>query len=279
MESGEESGDEHSEGDEDNARPSLRDLAEHVDERRSRSGEPRSFDADAGREGEDISDRPINEAREPERPIGPKPPDSKTEAIIELIGDASNILLLGPLLTPPDHDFCTRLSSGLSEDPENLLLVTLTESPDERIAVYQGFLDELPRRTQILSVGDSGQSATRETIQLDRGGSVTIETISDPTDLMRIGITISRILSGWDNEAEGTAVCFHSLTTLLQFAQDQKTVFRFVHVLRGRLQAAGVTAHFHMDGAAHDNQTVSTFRPLFDEVLTFDEDGTLHVEH
>lgn len=279
MESGEESGDEHSVGDGDNARPSLRDLAERVDERRTSSGEGRSVESDVGREGEAISDQHIHDFQESERPIGSEASDSKTEAIIELIGDASNILLLGPLLTPPDHDLCTRLSSGLPEDPENLLLVTLTESPDDRIAVYQGFLDELPRRTQILSVGDSGQSATRETIQLESGGSVTIETISDPTDLMRIGITISRILSGWDNENEGTAVCFHSLTALLQFAQDQKTVFRFVHVLRGRLQAAGVTAHFHLDGSAHDNQTVSTFRPLFDEVLSFEEDGTLHVEH
>ena len=271
--------DEASTSDGDDTHPSLRDLAERIEERRASKGENPTVNPDIGGGEEAVTDRYVPESRGAERPIDEWGTDPKTEAIIEVIGDASNLLLLGPLLTPTDHDLCTRLTTALPDDLDNLLLVTLTESPDERLSVYQGYLDELPQRTAILSVGDSTQSGSKETVHIENGGEVTIETISDPSDLMRIGITISRILSGWGTDGGNTAVCFHSLTALLQFAPDQKAVFRFVHVLRGRIQAAGVHAHFHMEDGAHDPQTVSTFRQLFDEVLAFEEDGSLHVDH
>lgn len=278
MDSGDGPSDEPSTSDEDGAHPSLRDLVEKVDERRASKGKPPDFDPELPREGDSITERFTPESTEPKRQMEEFGTDPKTEAIIEVLGDASNLLLLGPLLTPADHELCSRLTTALPHDLDNLLLVTLTESPDERVAVYQGYLDQLPRRTTVLRVGDSTSSA-RETIHIDDGGTVTVETISDPTDLMRIGITISRILSEWADTGGDTAICFHSLTSLLQFATESKTVFRFVHVLRGRLQSMGAYAHFHMDAAAHDTQTVSTYRPLFDEVLTFEEDGTLHVDH
>lgn len=251
--------------------PSLRDLAEKV--RARRSGDRSPDTAGAG------GNRPAIDAEDLERSGEAFGVDPRTEAILEVLGKPRNLLLLGPLLSPTDYDLCTKLTQALPDHPDNLLLVTLTESPDERLQVLRGYFDELPKRTAVLNVGDSTRSGSRETISTDHGDAISIENISDPTDLMRIGIAMSKQLSEWADEGGETAVCFHSLTALLQFAEDPKTVFRFVNVLRGRVRSAGAYAHYHMDGGAHDERTIATFRPLFDEVLTFEEDGSIHVAH
>lgn len=266
--------------DEDGDPPSLDELVEKVNERRGRSvrgGESETEDATAAAGMSDAQSEPSHSV--PGWESHGFGTDPRTEALLEIVGEAGNLLVLGPLLCPAEYDICTKLTRALPDGLENLLLVTLTESPDERLNVFRGHLDDLPNRTAIINVGDSIRSGSRETVSTLGDGEITIETISDPTDLMRIGISISRQLSGWEGAVGPTAVCLHSLTALLQFADNPKSVFRFIHVLRGRIQSAGAHAHYHLDPGAHDEQLIRTFRPLFDEVLTYNEEGELHVEH
>lgn len=198
---------------------------------------------------------------------------AETDAVLALIEDASNVLLLGELVCPEEYDVCTKLLGA--QTPANLLLVTLTQSPEERLNVCRGFLGELPGETAIVSVGDSGASSP---IPVDGGDHVTVETIPDPTDLMRIGITISRRLSELEDPDAPTAVCFHSLTALLQLGGNQQSVFRFLHTLRGRVRAAGARAHYHLDDGAHDQELVSLLRPLFDVTLRVGDDGSVSLK-
>ena len=270
-------GDSDSSNDEDDDSPSLSNLVEKVNKRKGGNANGTTTTADDGDDGFVFGGSTGD--TEPERPIAEFGSDPKTEALIEVIGDAANILLLGPLLCPADHDLCTKLTTGIAGDPDNLLLVTMTQSPDERLNAIRGYLGDLPTNTAVLNIGDSTRSGKRETIATDDDGQITIETISDPTDLMRIGIAISKTLSNWADSGGDTVVCFHSLTALLQFVDDPKVVFRFIHVLQGQIRAAGATAHYHMDSGAHDDQVIATFRPLFDEVLTYTEDGSLTVQH
>lgn len=268
-----------SDGDSDNGddeSPSLANLVDKVNERRGNRAQRSAGDGEDAPPAEFGTTTEADD--EPERPIGSFGADPKTEAIIEVLGDATNILLLGPLLCPADYDLCTKLTTGLTNDPDNLLLVTNTQSPDERLNVMRGYLEELPTRTAILNVGDATRSGTRETITTDDDGQITIESISDSSDLMRIGISISKILSDWAERGGESVLCFHSLTALLQFVEDPKVVFRFIHVLQGQIRGSGATAHYHMDSGAHGEEVISTFRPLFDEILTFTEDGKLSVD-
>lgn len=269
-------------GNGDDESPSLSNLVEKVNQRRSGRSKRPTDDGDrsGGFEFNDASIESEPDAPDDiERPIGSFGADPKTEAIIEVLGDARNILVLGPLLCPADYDICTKLATGLTQDPDNLLLVTMTQSPDERLNVMRGYLGELPPRTAILNIGDATRSGTRETIKTADDGEITIESIADSSDLMRIGISISKFLSDWAEDGGSSVLCFHSLTALLQFVDDPKVVFRFIHVLQGQIRGSNATAHYHMDSGAHDDQTISTFRPLFDEVLTYTEDGKLSVEH
>lgn len=49
--------------------------------------------------------------------------------------------------------------------------------------------------------------------------------------------------------------------------------FRVLHVLRQQLSQSGVSAHYHLSTDARDEQTIATLTPLFDAVVTVNEQG------
>lgn len=205
--------------------------------------------------------------------------DPKTDALLEVLGDAANVLLSGPLVCPSEYEACTRLLGTAGPERQNALIVTFTESPDDRIDVCRGYLDEQPEQTVVLSVGDRVRSGTgAAAVNVTAGGPVRIEALPDPSDLVQLGMTISRYLSDWEAAEARSVVCFHSLTALLRFADDLREVFRFLHVLQSHVRETGARAHYHVEADAHDEETIATLRPLFDVVLTYDVDEPVSVE-
>jgi hypothetical protein len=213
---------------------------------------------------------------QPERSEDSFGPDAKTAAILELIGDAQNLLVMGPLHTPADYDLCTDLLAAQDDPPEQLLLVTFEESPDERLNVLEGHLGSLPDSIGILNVGDATRSGSQDIVSATGTGGIRVRNVRDATDIQRIGLGINKYLSEWDEGGE-TVLCFHSLTALLR-AVDSKSVFRFLNVLLGRVRSGNVRAHYHVDPDAHDEQTLGTYRPLFDETLRYGEDGSVEID-
>jgi hypothetical protein len=78
-----------------------------------------------------------------------------------------------------------------------------------------------------------------------------------------------------DAAAEGAplVVCFDSLTALADHA-GREAVFRFVHLLTGRLRSVAVpaSATFYLDPNAHDAEEVGTLATLFDRQLGATDD-------
>jgi hypothetical protein len=222
---------------------------------------------------ESIDETPLNRPDESDGRLGP---DAKTEAIIELTGDVQNLLLMRPSHSPADHEICANLLRPRDAPPEHLLLVTFEKSPDERLNILQGHLGMLPDSIAMLNIGDATRSGPTEIVTTTEDEGISVDNISDPTDVQRIGLAINKHLSKWDGDGE-TAVCFNSLTALLN-AADSETVFRFLNVLLGRIRSGEDRAHYHMDHGAHDNQILETYRPLFDEQLRVKEDGSVQID-
>lgn len=196
------------------------------------------------------------------------------------VATASNILLLASSLDSRDNDACLDLLTVTDPAQENVLSVTFTQSVTDRIQLWDSHVDERPAHTGIISIGEMTRSTsanTTTTLQPARGPLV-IETVSDPSDFTNLGMTISSFLSEWDDNDNQTRVCFHSLTALLQYAPLQR-VFRFLHILTGRVENSDAVAHYHMDPNAHDQQAVSTLTPLFDAVVEIDDDDEWSVRH
>mgnify|MGYP000406884056 CR=1 FL=1 len=99
---------------------------------------------------------------------------------------------------------------------------------------------------------------------------------SSPVDLTGIGIELSELLRALYQQRGVTQnrILLHSLSTLLMYS-DLQTVFRFLHVFTGRVQSADALGVFVVDSSAHDEQTVSTLKQLFDGIVTIreSEDG------
>jgi hypothetical protein len=271
-----------SEGDGTGSKPSLERLAKRVARRRDQ--EPPGSDSEDDEQAspnttpsEESEFRfPADEATTLRDDFGA---DAKTDALVDLVGDTPNLLLLGPVSCRADYDLCSKLIGTAGDDLANLLLVTYTESPDTRLDILEGHIRHSPGNVVVLSVGGSTRSRSGGTGQIGSGKSPTIETISDATNVQRLGITISQYIAEWGSTDGETLVCFHSLDPLLQAVEDTQRAFRFLNTLFGRIQSANAYAHYHMDPDAHDQETISTFRPMFDEIVTFDEEGTLQVDH
>jgi hypothetical protein len=183
----------------------------------------------------------------------------------DALSDASNVLLL----TPPDPGTAGRCIRHLTPPAtESALGVTYTQSPTDWLVRWRTESDV--DQGAVVAVGEVGGT---DTPQLPDGWWG--ERVTAPADLSGTGIALTNALA--DLESVGpTAVCFDSVTALLQYA-DVQSVFRFLHAVTGRVSSTDAVAHYHLDPAAHDEQTVATVRTLFDAVAEADAAGDLTV--
>lgn len=203
---------------------------------------------------------------------------STVAALDEVLGrpelrDASDVLVLGPMRRSLDDDVCRSFLCAGDGGPQNLLVVSLTLSARNRLEALRELGDDRPPTVTIVSATEEFRASTTETAgEEGEPDTVTVETVADPSDLTRLGLTISGAIAPWRDDGRHTRVCFHSLTALLQYADPQRT-FRFLHILQQRLAAVDAVTHYHMDADAHDEQTVATLRTLFDAVVEVSPDG------
>jgi len=177
-------------------------------------------------------------------------------------------LVLAPSLHDATDEACLNLLSTDDAAGQNVAWVTYTRSPDACIQDWLAHAGERPENMRFISVGETTRSTSAVSSAANGRGEV-VETLSNPNDLTGLGIKLSEILKEWARNDYPTTACFDSLTALLQYA-DLQTAYKFLHVLTGRFDAAGVTAHFHLDPDTCDDQTVSTLTSLFDTVVEFD---------
>lgn len=175
--------------------------------------------------------------------------------------EASNTLLYAPLGSSIDDAACVHLAESVPLADATFICITFTQTADDRLAVYRGHDCDRPRRTGVISVGVGGRSSAPTE-------SVRVMSVSNPNDLSRVGLTLSKYLGEVDDGP--TVVCLHSVTGLLQFVGRDRA-YRFLLTLKGELEAAGAAAHYHMDPEAHSAETEYTLRPAFDRVVDANE--------
>ncbi|WP_340100949.1 DUF7504 family protein [Salinibaculum salinum] len=185
---------------------------------------------------------------------------------------AANTLLLAPSLGSRGRNAGMELLARTPPEQTNVLAVTYTESPSEFVDRWNERVGTDPSRGGIVAVG---QSESR----IDNS-SWAVRNVENPSDLTGVGIELSELLSGMANASgddEHIAVSFHSITSLLQYADVQRA-FRFLHVVTGRVKTVGGVGHYHIDPEAHDRKTLATLKGLFNAVAEIDEDGNWDIQ-
>ncbi|MGB9964446.1 DUF7504 family protein [Halobacterium hubeiense] len=159
-------------------------------------------------------------------------------------GDADGAAVL--VLASPVDAAATRVCTDRLADADAAVAVSLRRAPADWRAARG---DRLPPTRFVAAEPHAGSA----------------HAVSTPGDLTGVGIGVSECLRAFPDDAE-PAVCVDSLTTLLQFAEADRTR-RFLQVLGGRVRAAGGTLHCHADPAAHEDAALERLAGLFDGVL------------
>lgn len=199
----------------------------------------------------------------------------------EELAGAPNVLLKAPALGDEDGQACSSLLSAVPQDEADVLCVTFNQTPDARLEHWRasgGPTDPANLGFVVVGEGVRSAAAAEPFATMPAGDDLgpTVVSVSSPADLTGIGIKLGNFFSDWADDGNQLLLCFHTLTTFLQYA-DLRTVYRFVHVLTGRIRANGGRAHYHLDPSAHDERTVNSLLALFDAVVERDVDGSWQV--
>lgn len=174
----------------------------------------------------------------------------------------TNVLVLAPSLSTEKGDTCLNLLAAGSREQLDVLRITYSASPQELVDQWQTKYGELPGRMGIVIVGDqAGLTATSDDELPDR----VFVTTANPNDITGLGMRLNNYLTDVEPDSQ-LVVCFDSLTELLQFADVQST-FKFLHMFAGQLREVDAVGHFHLDPGAHEPQTISRLKPVFDDAV------------
>jgi KaiC/GvpD/RAD55 family RecA-like ATPase len=181
------------------------------------------------------------------------------------VDPGTNVLVEGPPMSGKRELGLDVLARG-SRDGEGVIVVTTKDSADRVIEDYAGHVEGVE---PVIAVVDC---VTKQQGMGTATESDLVRYASSPVDLTGIGIELSELLRALYQQRNITRnrILLHSLSTLLMYS-DLQTVFRFLHVFTGRVQSADALGLFVVDSSAHDEQTVSTLKQLFDGILTVRE--------
>jgi len=183
------------------------------------------------------------------------------------LDDASSVLVLAP--SGGGHaETCVDLLRPTSAGSANLLFVSLTGQPQVRLAEWMARAGGRPATARVVAAGEVTDGFDPDGPKPDD-----IDYVGTPNDMTGISIRVGEVLDEWAESDARSAVCFDSITALLQYV-DVPAAYEFLHVLTGRLYAFGATGHFHLDPAAHSERTVARMQTLFDAAVRVDGEGS-----
>lgn len=201
----------------------------------------------------------------------------RSPPLSERLGDPTSILVLAPIREEPDNHACMDLLTPTDPHDENVLSITVSATPDERLALWKRHVGKtLPKRAAIVDAG-SPAVTDDQLAASDAHPSITVDILSDRPNPHELSAAVGQYLGAWEPSPERTLVCLHSLTSLLEI-HDRSTVFQLLSALNTRFARADVSAHYHLDPNAHDDQVIAELRPLFDTVVEHDADGAWTVQ-
>lgn len=125
---------------------------------------------------------------------------------------------------------------------------------------------------------DGRREITKSGLPTSESGPVSVRGVPKHADLDDIGLAIASQLGEWNTTDESSVMCVHSVTTLLTTYDDGR-VLSLITGLNELCKRLGVVAHHHVDPKEHDEEMLTTLRPLYDAVIEHSpDDGWIPME-
>lgn len=198
---------------------------------------------------------------------GPDPSNDEFAAYLSKLKErGSALLVVGELPRACYDSFCRDVLGDPAAGPRCRILVNTDDRSGSPTQSAHGLAaTDVPTRRIVATVSERGGAAAAAVGTADEP-----ITYVDGDNLSKLGIEISEQIRALEaergelNSAE-LRLCFDSLRPLIA-AHGEEPVFRFLHVLIGRIQATAGMGHFHLQVEAGD-ELVATFADLFDAVI------------
>lgn len=184
----------------------------------------------------------------------------------EELEDATNVLLVAPEVGQSVESLFAELLQSLETPPNHLVGVAMSKSPWDFLDPWRRAFPRGSASFSFVSANSVSRSVAAGTGAEDATPGSDVTQINDVTPVDAFGEAIADHLAEADAE---TALCFHSLTDLLEFVDDE-TAFDFLHVVLSRVRRSGARGVYHIDADVHDEETVVKLSTLFDLVVEFD---------
>lgn len=192
-----------------------------------------------------------------------------------VLAPSTTTLVLSDTGSTEETETCASIMTALPAEDTNILLVWFSRASTDRFGHLLDGWEFRPAHLGVISRSESLASADDGLSWED--DALSMETINDPSDLTKIGIAISQLIADWEDSPGQTVVCFDSISELLRHNGTDR-VFRFLHILEGRLGGVDATAHFHLDSRDHDLQTIRTLQSVFDSTIEVNEEGITRLD-
>lgn len=153
---------------------------------------------------------------------------------------------------------CADLLAPRGVETVDLLHVSFAGAPTVDRDYIEDRGVEIGRSALVLVGTGTGDVAVDRTFSVDA-----VETTDH---LSELGMSVRGVLDEWSTDGTHSVLCFDSVTDLVARA-DFELTFEFLLVLVEGIRQWDVTAHFHLDPAAADEQERRTLAQLFDDVI------------
>jgi KaiC/GvpD/RAD55 family RecA-like ATPase len=178
------------------------------------------------------------------------------------IDGGTNIMLIGPPMCGKGAILNSIMAAGLRSDEAVILVETRLPGRDALqklkppVGARVGVVDCVTRALGVNATDTAG-----------------VRHISSPVDLTGVGVRVSQFTDEFGRaEADGLRLGIDSLSTMLMYSSLQ-TVYRFMHVIAGRIAMQHNLGVYVVDEDMHDAQTVATLKQLFNAVLQAKNEG------
>lgn len=182
---------------------------------------------------------------------------------VSIPDDARTVLLSVPQSVMQSTRACLEMVATADLADPRVFYVTFTQSPSSLRQQWRNLVGVEPAEFVVL---DAREQMGADDDDADSGITVLSE---KPNDLTWFGIHATEYLTRWHDTDAPIVVCFDSLSMLLQYAPHE-TVYRFLHVLAGRVESADGTGFYHIDPSVQDDTIVNTMAQLCDCRVTCD---------
>lgn len=178
---------------------------------------------------------------------------------LDSVSPGTNLLVTEPIVGGQHK---TALSLLCGPRTEGTLFVTTKKTGQETITIFQdcgGTYDD--NRMAVIDCSESGTDAPANNIT----------TLQSPADLTGIGMAFSELYEelytgGFQHVRTGV----YDLSALILYAEDFRTINRFLHTVTGRISRAGGLGVFVIDPVTQDEQTIRSLEQAFDAGVDID---------